>query len=167
MTGLLTMLEQTWLSTFVRESPSFFGYPTFLFAHTFGLSVVVGISTVVAARMLGIASGIPLAPLVRLFPLMWAGFIVNLISGGGLWLADAVNKTIPGNGNQAPIFMTKMLFVIVGAILLWQMQKRLTGPDAVTGRPSPALRMISASLLISWVLAMIAGRLIGYTSAIL
>jgi hypothetical protein len=47
------------------------------------------------------------------------------------------------------------------------MQKRLTGPDAVTGRPSPALRMISASLLISWVLAMIAGRLIGYTSAIL
>jgi len=165
--GFLSWLEQTGLATFVRESPSFYGYPTFLFAHTLGLAVVVGISSVVAARMLGVASGIPLAPLRSLFPLMWAGFLINLISGAGLWLADAVNKTIPGDGRQAPIFMTKMFFVIVGAVLLLKIQKKLSGPEADSNTPSSEMRFLSASLLVCWVLAMIAGRLIGYTSAIL
>jgi hypothetical protein len=164
----LAWLESTWLATFVREDPSFFGYPTFLFAHTFGLAVVVGVSTILAARLLGMGSGIPIAPLVRLFPLMWAGFIINLISGAGLWLADAVNKTIPGNGNQAPIFATKMFFVVVGAILLWRIQQRLSEePEAINPHPSGEMRNMSAALLVCWVLAMIAGRLIGYTSAIL
>jgi hypothetical protein len=165
--GLLEWLELTGLATFVRESPSFFGYPTFLFAHTFGLAVVVGVSSVMAARILGMGSGIPLAPLARLFPMMWAGFVVNLLSGGGLWLADAVNKTIPGEGRQAPIFFAKMLFVIIGAVILWMLQKRLTGADAEAQASSSEARMLAGVMLVSWVLAMIAGRLIGYTSAIL
>ena len=165
--GLLEWLELTSLGTFVRESPSFFGYPTFLFAHTFGLSVVVGVSSVLAARILGLASGIPLAPLARLFPMMWAAFIVNLLSGGGLWLADAVNKTIPGDGRQAPIFFAKMLFVVAGAVLLWMLQKRLSGPDAETEGDSSEARKLASLMLVCWVLAMIAGRLIAYTSAIL
>lgn len=163
----LEWLELTRLGTFVREDPSFFGYPTFLFAHTFGLAVVVGVSTVLAARMLGIGSGIPIAPFSRLFPLMWAGFVVNLLSGSGLWLADAVNKTIPGEGRQAPIFGTKMFWVIVAVIVLWKMQQRMAGPDANAETPSPAMKNLSVILLVSWLLAMIAGRLIGYTSAIL
>lgn len=167
---LLTWVETeqiTGLATFVRESPSFFGYPTFLFAHTFGLAVVVGVSTIVAARMLGVGSGIPAAPLARLFPMMWAGFIVNLISGTGLYLADAVNKTIPGEGRQAPIFAVKMFFVVLGAIILWKMQKKLSGPDAEAEASTPAMRNLAVLLLVSWLFAMIAGRLIGYTSAIL
>jgi hypothetical protein len=163
----LEWLESTGPSTFVREDPSFFGYPTFLFGHTFGLAVVVGLSTILAVRLLGMGSGIPIAPLIRLFPLMWAGFVVNLVTGSGLWLADAVNKTIPGDGRQAPIFGTKMFFVISAAILLWKIQQKLSEPGGADAKPSPALRKMSALLLISWLLAMIAGRLIGYTSAIL
>ena len=165
--GLLEWLELSSLGTFVRESPSFYGYPTFLFAHVFGLSVVVGVSSILAARVLGMASGIPLAPLARLFPMMWAGFVVNLLSGGGLWLADAVNKTIPGDGRQAPIFFAKMLFVVIGAVLLRKLQKRISGPDAETQATSSEAKMLAGLMLVSWMLAMIAGRLIGYTAAIL
>lgn len=163
----LEWLESTGASTFVRESPSFFGYPTFLFAHTFGMAVVVGLSTLLAVRLLGMGTGIPIAPLTRLFPLMWAGFVVNLISGSGLWLADAVNKTIPGDGRQAPIFGTKMFFVIVAAITLWTIQRKLAQGESTNPHPSPVLRKLASLLLVSWVLGMIAGRLIGYTSAIL
>lgn len=165
--GLLEWLELSTLGTFVRESPSFFGYPTFLFAHTFGLSVVVGVSSVLAARVLGLASGIPLTPLARLFPMMWAGFAINLLSGGGLWLADAVNKTVPGGGNQAPIFFIKMLFVVLGAVLLWMLQQKVSGSDAEIQGQSAEAKKLAAMMLGCWVLAMIAGRLIGYTSAIL
>ena len=165
--GLLEWLELSALGTFVRESPSFFGYPTFLFAHTFGLSIVVGVSSVLAARVLGLASGIPIAPLARLFPMMWAGFVINLLSGGGLWLADAVNKTIPGDGNQAPIFGAKMLFVVLGAVLLWRLQQRVSGPDGETEGHSSESKRLAGLMLASWVMAMIFGRLIGYTSAIL
>lgn len=165
--GLFEWLEMTSLGTFVRESPSFFGYPTFLFAHTFGLAVVCGVSSVVAARILGVASGIPLMPLQRLFPMMWAGFVINLLSGSGLWLADAVNKTIPGEGRQAPIFFTKMLFVIIGVILLRKLQKKFEGPNAETEVTSSESKTLATLLLLSWLLAMIAGRLIGYTSAIM
>ena len=165
--GLLMWLEQTGIATFVRESPSFFGYPTFLFSHTFGLSIVVGVSSVIAARVLGLASGIPLAPLERLFPMIWAGFIINLLSGTGLWVADAVNKTVPGDGRQAPIFLTKMLLVVIGAFLLSKLQKKLANPEVRAGHALRDARPIAGALLVCWVLAMIAGRLIGYASAIL
>jgi hypothetical protein len=115
-------------------------------------------------RLLGLGSGIPLAPLARLFPLMWAGFLVNLLSGGGLWLADAVNKTIPGDGRQAPIFLTKMLLVTVGAVVLLALEKKLRDPEGAAR--SGQTRMLAGGLLVCWALAMIAGRLIAYASAI-
>lgn len=160
---LLAWVESWGISTFVRENPSFYGYPTFLFAHTFGLSIVVGVSTVLAARVLGLGAGLPVAPMTRLFPIMWAGFVVNLLSGGGLYLADAVNKTIPGDGRQAPVFFTKMLFVVGGAILLWLLQKKLATMDSDV--PAGA-RTLAALMLVCWLGAMIAGRLIAYSSAI-
>jgi len=58
--------------------------------------------------------------------------------------------------------------VVAGAVILWTLQKKLAGaddPDDV-GRSSDG-RMLAGLLLVCWVLAMIAGRLIGYTSAIL
>jgi hypothetical protein len=160
---LLAWVESWGISTFVRENPSFYGYPTFLFAHTFGLSIVVGMSSVVAARILGLGAGLPIGPLARLFPVMWGGFLVNLISGTGLYLADAVNKTIPGDGRQAPVFLTKLAFVVAGGVLLWLPHTRL----ATAGAEVPeGARMFAALMLVCWVGAMISGRLIGYSSAI-
>lgn len=165
--GLLTWLQETGPATFIRESPSYFGYPTFLFAHTFGLAIVVGISSVLAARVLGLAPSIPLESFKRLFPVMWAGFLVNLVSGTGLWMADAVNKTIPGDGRQAPIFLAKMFFVILGAVVLWKMEKRMDAGEFSDRGLIEKLRPLAGGLLACWMLGMITGRLIGYASVIL
>jgi len=41
--------------------------------HTFGLALLVGANAVVDLRLLGVARAIPLAPLKRLFRIMWIG----------------------------------------------------------------------------------------------
>ena len=60
-------------ATFVRESPSLFGYTTVLSLHAIGLAVVVGVSTVVALGLLGYVHDMPLRPIARLYPLMYTG----------------------------------------------------------------------------------------------
>src|SRR4051812_10104573 len=81
MRPMLDALENTWLSTMLRDSPNVFLYPTILAFHTLGLAFFVGISTAIALRILGVAPDIPLAPFKKLYPLMWLGFFFNAVSG--------------------------------------------------------------------------------------
>ena len=160
--GFLMWLEQTGFGTFVRESPSILGYPTFLFFHTLGLSIVVGLSTAVAVRVLGFASRIPLEPLERFFPIMWAGFAINTISGSGLVAADASNKMVNA------IFLTKMLFVVLAVGSLWLLKKKVfDDPSKYEGALPREGKILAGALLVFWLGAMIAGRLIGYSSVII
>jgi hypothetical protein len=155
-------LESTGFATFVRESPSFFGYQTFLVAHTFGLCIVVGTSTIVAIRLLGFAPSIPLAPLVKLFPIMWFGFSVNLFSGSGL-AAAAATSTIPN-----PIFIVKILCVFAAVAMMAILQFRVFRDPSLDSQPTfPLGRMLGGGLLACWMLAMLAGRLIAYSGVIL
>ena len=85
----LTALEQTGLATWVRESNSLWAYPTVLTLHTVGLGVLVGANWALDFRLLGVAPRVPLAPLRRLFPLMWFGFWINAVTGVLLLMADA------------------------------------------------------------------------------
>src|SRR5215831_9797540 len=77
----LAWLENTSLSTTLRDSPNVFLYPTILAFHTLGLAFFVGISSAIALRVLGVAPGLPLAPFRKFYPLMWLGFVVNAVSG--------------------------------------------------------------------------------------
>src|SRR4051794_36726685 len=81
MTALLQQLENTWLSTTLRDSPNVFLYPTILAFHTLGLAFFVGISSAIALRILGVAPTVPLAPLKKFYPIMWVGFFFNAVSG--------------------------------------------------------------------------------------
>jgi hypothetical protein len=81
MTSLLDALENTWLSTTLRDSPNVFLYPTILAFHTLGLAFFVGISSAIALRILGVAPGLPLAPFRKFYPVMWLGFFFNAVSG--------------------------------------------------------------------------------------
>src|SRR5262249_2499838 len=91
--AFLDALEQSGLSKWLRESPSFFGFYFILAMHTIGLSLVVGPHTVIDLRLLGVARDIPLPPLKRLFSLMWVGLALNATSGVLLVLAYPV-KTV-------------------------------------------------------------------------
>jgi hypothetical protein len=81
MTPILEWLEQSSLSTTLRDSPNVFLYPTILAFHTLGLAFFVGISSAIALRLLGAAPGLRLAPFRSFYPVMWIGFLFNAVSG--------------------------------------------------------------------------------------
>jgi hypothetical protein len=153
MTDVLLRIEQTGFATWVRESPSLWAYPTVLFLHTVGLGFLVGINVAIDFRLLGIARELPLAPMERLFPYMWAGFWVNALSGTALLIADASTKL------TNPVFYVKMIFVTLG-VLNMAFLKRALFDDRLTPGWSP--RWIAISSLIIWTGATTAGRLMGY-----
>src|SRR5258708_28471189 len=76
----LQTIEDTGFSTWLRESESPFAFYFILLFHTFGLALLVGANTVVDLRLLGVARGIPLAPLKRLFSIMWMAFAMNSVT---------------------------------------------------------------------------------------
>ena len=156
--SLLLWLESTGVGTFVREHQSLLAYPTFTALHTVGLSIVVGLSTIVAARITGFASTIPLSPLKKLFPIIWFGFGINLVSGSGL-AAAAASTTIPN-----PLFLAKITCVIAGVAVMRVLQVRVFRDPQVDDKPvDRTSKLLAVSLLGLWLLAMISGRLIGYT----
>jgi len=156
--GFLSLLEQSGFGTWVREAPTIWAYPTILFLHTVGLGFLVGINVAIDLRILGVASAMPLAPMEKLFPLMWAGFWVNALSGVALLVADATTKLVN------PVFYVKMAFIALGVInMAWYKKQLFREPDQLTMQPASArARRVAIASLVFWVGATTAGRLMGY-----
>ena len=157
MLELLEAIESSAYPTFVRESPSLTAYTLVLSLHAMGLAVVVGLSTAIALRLLGVARDIPLAPLGRLFPIMYVGFWVNALSGLALLAANA--RGMLGN----PLFYVKIAFV-VGGIVVMRLLRRAVFNDRLgsTDEPPQSARKLAVASLACWMLAIIAGRLTAY-----
>src|SRR4051812_8452545 len=92
MMEFLKALEEIPFSIWVRESGSIWAFPTFLFLHTLGMSIVAGGSAAIALVLLGVWPKAPVKPLGRLFPLIWWGFALNATTGTVLLIADATTK---------------------------------------------------------------------------
>ena len=150
---LFTWLETTSLATWVREGESLLAFPTVLTLHTFGLGLLVGAATVVNLRLLGIGRRAPVGAFRSLFPLMWAGFWMNAITGTMLFMAQATNR------GTSLFFLAKMVFVVIGVVSTVLIKRRVfdAPPDIVT--PARGLAMIS---FIAWTAAITAGRLLAY-----
>jgi hypothetical protein len=160
--GVLEFLEQSALATFIRESSSLLAFPTFLCAHTLGLSLLVGANTVVSIRMLGVASSIPLQPLRRLFPFMWGGFILSVISGGGLAMAKATTMLVN------PILLTKLVLVAFAIVIMGIMEKKVfRSPSGFKEAEPRNVRILAVAELVLWFAVMVSGRLIAYSTTIL
>src|SRR5437762_6141207 len=97
----LQTIEDTGLSTWLRESESPFAFYFVLLFHTFGLALLVGANIVVDLRLLGVAREIALAPLKSLFRIMWLGFGVNALTGVLLLIA------YPTKALTNPVFYLK------------------------------------------------------------
>jgi hypothetical protein len=152
----LLWLEQSEFATWVREGGSLLGYPFILFMHTLGLGTLAGVSGSIDLRILGFAPNLPLAPMKRLFPLMWTAFAVTALSGTALLIADATTKL------ASPIFYVKMVFVAL-AIANVQLLKAQVFRDGVDDRALPAnARLLAATSLLLWIAATTAGRLMAY-----
>ena len=155
MTEFLHAIQSTAFGQWV-DSDSIWAFPSILLLHTYGMGILVGVVTAIDLRILGFTPGLPLQPLRRFFPLIWAAFWVNAATGTVLLIGDAESKAVN------PDFLLKMVFVALGAITLRRIQRRVIG-DGESERPLPdGARMLAAASLVFWLGAIVCGRLLAY-----
>jgi len=156
--SFLLAIEQTGLSTWLRESESPFAFYFILLFHTFGLALLVGTNAVIDLRLLGVAHAIPIAPLKQFFRLMWIGFAVNAITG--VFLVFAYPTKTLTNWD----FYVKL--VVIG-LALWVMRKLEKDVFADSSLSDAEMMAKGAGLarwsLVLWFGAISAGRLLAYT----
>jgi hypothetical protein len=118
---------------------------------------VVGFSSALALRVLGFAQGIPVAPLGRLFPVMYAGFWVNALSGLALLAANATGML------ANPLFYAKLGFVAAGVLVMRLLRRNVFNDALARGEAlPPGARNLAIASLACWGAALIAGRLTAY-----
>ena len=132
--NLLRAIEASNFSVWVRESGSIWSYPTIIFFHSVGLAIIVGLSTAIDLRVLGFAPGVPVAPLEKLFPIMWVGFWVNAVSGLFLAMADAPAMV------TGWLFLLKMAIIGLAVITMASLKRELFRPTTSGDALSRAAR---------------------------
>lgn len=158
------MLESfgTWLET-TRISWAMTHYawiwPACETLHFIGLAMLIGTVWIIDLRMLGVAKGLPMAPMQRLIGWGVAGFIINMVTGV-LFLAGKPFQYIGNIG-----FTLKMIFialagvnVLVFYLIVYRRVENL-GP----GEDAPlAAKIVAAASLILWLGVMSFGRSLPY-----
>lgn len=154
---ILEALEASGFSMWVKESST--AYVAVLAFHTIGLAFLVGISGATAMRVLGVARAMPLAPMEDFFPLMYAGFWLNAITGTVLLMLYPTDFL-----TDATLYI-KLSAVAVAVILIRKLQKGVFrgGLDLDTEAGTKSAKVLAGWLLAVWLVATVAGRLIAYT----
>lgn len=154
----LQTIEDTGFSTWLRESESPFAFYFILLFHTFGLALLVGANVVVDLRLLGVANAAPLAPLKRLFPIMWVGFVINAVTGVLLVIA------YPTKSLTNPDFYAKLTIIGFAVWVMIKLRKQVFD-DATLSEADMTARgaALAKWSLILWGGAITAGRLLAYT----
>jgi hypothetical protein len=152
-------LEHSELSMWIKESLSLWPYDILcLSAHAVGMALLVGFSSAVALRLMGFAPDIPVARLEKFFPVIYAGFWINALSGTGLFI------TYPVKAVTNPIFYLKILGVIAAIACVRKIRQHI---HDIPPRADDPVRLArakrpAATLLIVWVVTITAGRLLAY-----
>ena len=148
-------LETSALSVWVRESPSVFAFPIILACHTVGMGFLAGMNAAIALRILGFAPGVPLAAARRVFPVLWAGFWLNAVSGVVLLIG------YPTKALTNPVFYFKLLCVALGLVVQTVIRRRLL-EDEQSDVPFWGKMFAYASLAV-WTAVIFSGRFLAYT----
>ena len=157
MMEFLSKIEQLPFSMWVLQTP----YSTILFLHSIGMALVAGFSAVIDLRLLGFAPKIPVKPMEKLFPWMWWGFALNLVTGTSLLMADATTK------GTNPDFWVKMVFVFCGILILKVIRMKVFGNPLLDVAPLPGTaKGLAWVSLICWLGAITAGRLLAYVGPV-
>ncbi len=155
MDPLFIWIEQLPPSIWVRESVSMFAFPGILVLHTIGMAFLAGSTSALSLRALGVAQGISAESLLRFSPVAWFGFIVNSVSGLLLLMA------YPAKALTNPVFYLKLLAIgtAIGVVLRLGRRIAASRGASLSGRD----RVLAATTLALWALAITAGRLLAYT----
>jgi len=152
----LEWLENTGVARMVQESS--WGYPIILSTHAVGMAILAGIVLMINFRIMGMASGLPLASFRPMYRFALFGLLINAVSGTLLFVAnpDAFFESNP--------FRIKVVLLIVGITLMLRMGRHLFGSGASSGSaaavgPSKLTALIST---VVWLGVIVSGRLIAY-----
>ena len=158
---MLEWLESTQFSALVRSE--LWGWPLALTLHALGTAAVIGFVLIIGLRLLGLFELIPYSSLNRLFPVIWAGLALQLLSGFTLWM------TKPTQYVADVAFLLKILLVVAGTILTVSLygtvMREAASWDAKKAVSSRAVTFVAATLIV-WCGALVAGRLTAYLGSI-
>jgi hypothetical protein len=134
--------------------------------HFVGLALLVGIVGMFDLRMLGVAKGLPLAPLRRLLPWGVLGFILCVISGGMFVTGIHANVGVhPYSVLMNDVYLqVKLLFIFLAGLnlLAFYVTGMSRAVDALpAGADAPPLaKVIAGTSLFLWFGVMYFGRLV-------
>jgi predicted ABC-type exoprotein transport system permease subunit len=155
-------LESTEFSAWERGS-SLLGWPFSLTVHAFGTALVVGFIFIINLRLLGLFETIPYTSLKRLFPVVWAALVLQLLSGFALWMTKPTRYVVD------TAFLLKLVFLIVGIVLtsyLFATMKREAASWEASGAVSSnGFKLVAPSLLV-WCAVLITGRLTAHLGSL-
>ena len=153
-------LESTKLAELVTQS--LYGFQIVVAIHLLGLGLSVGMVIWFDLRLLGkVLTAAPVSMVYRrLAPWMIAGFTMMFVSGIVIFIGFA---TAAYNN---PYFRLKLVMIAVAGLnaVLFHIftQRRLAGWDEWT-QPPAAARVAGAVSIASWVVVVLAGRMMSYT----
>jgi hypothetical protein len=150
-------LESTSIANAIRTIPWL--YPAIETGHYIGLSLLVGGIMLIDLRVLGFARGLPLKGMIGLLPFVWAGFVINVLTGSLLFIYGAT-----GFGPNGA-FQLKMLFMVLAGLnaLAFDVAVRRSGGVWVAADRPPVLVKGFATLSLAfWLCVVTTGRWMAY-----
>jgi hypothetical protein len=158
---VLAWLEGSQFSAWIRNE--LWGWPLALTVHAFGTALVIGFILIITLRLLGFFQAIPYGALNRLFPVVWAALVLQVLSGLTLWMAKPTRYVTDS------AFVLKLALVVVGIVLTMYLYRTLKREapawDAAGGIPSGGIKFVAANLLV-WCGVLVLGRLTAYLGPI-
>lgn len=155
----LGWLENSGVSVWVRDSNSVLAYTLFLYLHSVGMAFLVGLSTMIGLRVLGVAPGLPLAPMASFFPLIVIAFWIDAATGVVLLAINATEFLL-----ATPIFYVKLAAIAGAVVCLRRLKNQLfDAPAILAATPvTTQARVLAGAMLAFWTIAVVSGRLTAY-----
>jgi hypothetical protein len=151
-------IEHSALSDWIRGSDCVCAFPAIVTLHNIGMAFLAGCGIAIDLRIIGFAQGIPLKPMARLLPLMWAAFAINATTGVLLLIA------YPTKALTNPLFYIKLTLVAVALTLVYLVARDVLRGAGPGGRLVPArAKMLAGASLAAWLVLIAAGRYLAYT----
>ena len=159
MKEFLESIQYSELGLWIAGGDTIFAFPMILVLHTVGLGIVVGVSAILNFRVLGVARGVPLSDLQGLFRIIWWGFALNATTGVLLFIAAAADKA------YQEIFYVKLVLIVLALVTMRGLRRVVfTNPAALAGSVPHAAKSLAIVSLVLWMGAIVAGRLMAYTT---
>lgn len=157
---MLEWLESTDLSSWIRAE--LWGWPLVLTLHVLGTALVIGLVVIIGLRLLRLFELIPFTALDRLFPYVWAGLVLQGLSGFALWMTRPTRYVSDG------AFMLKVVLIVLGTLLAFRVYGliRREADSWQSGAVSSRAAGIAAATLVVWCAVVIASRLTGYLGSL-